>query len=474
MKLLHVRFARYFTFGIIAALLFVTIAPAIPTLIAHADGGPTVTVTAPVTVPGASATIAGSGFTPGETVRVTFGIHTADVVADGGGTISGASLPIPSVPSGLQVISAWGETSGKWGLGYLWVAGYAPAVSPSAWFVLPGQAVTYNGTGFAPNETIQVKLGSSVLGTATTNASGAFTTSGIALPISLHNTTATLTFNGSVSATSLPLTLTIGQLYPSVTPSVWYTAPGSVISVTGSGFAPNENVTVTAGTKTASTTANASGAFTLGSFALPASGGSSLVLTATGATSGASANASIALAALSPWLTFSTYWAQGGSALTILGNGFAGGESVLLKSGTQTLGTANANTSGAFSFSGAVPFAPAGPVTISGTGQTSGAVGSGSMQVAPVYTSFTLGSYAVQRGHAVELIGSGYLPNESVQIMTGATGSTVVHTVTANASGTFDDSSYIIPATTAAGNMTITATGAHSFDTKTITMYVGI
>jgi hypothetical protein len=468
------KLVRYLGVGVIAALLLASIGPLVPMLIARADGGPTVSVTAPTTVPGAPAAISGSGFTPGETVHINFGTHSTDVSADSGGNITGVSMSIPTVPAGLQFVSAFGVTSGKWGLGYLWVAGYAPAVSPSTYYVLPGQTLSFTGSGFAPNESIQLVYNSAVLGSTTTNGGGGFSLSGVTLPMSLHNTTATVTVTGATSNMPTPLTLTVGQLYPSINPSAWYTAPGSIISISGNGFAPNEVVNITAGTKAASSTASASGAFTLGSFTLPATSGGSVNIIATGATSGAVASASITLSTLSPWLTFSTYWAQGGAALTIFGNGFAGGESVALTSGTQTLGTATAASNGAFTFAGAVPFAPAGPVTITGTGATSGASGGGTMQVAPVYTSLTLGSYAVTRGTALSIIGSGYLPNEPVQVTTSNTGSTVVLTITANSSGNFDNSSYIIPASTTPGNMTVTAFGTHSFDTKSVTLYVGI
>lgn len=467
------KLVRGLSVATLVAFAFVYAAPMLPVLVAEADGGPTISINAPVNIPGANVTVSGSGFGAGESVLVSFGVHTATVTADGSGNISGVSLPIPTVPAGLQFVSAFGETSGHWALGYVWIAGYTPAVSPNSWYILPGQTISFTGTGFAPNESIQATYNNATIGSTTTNASGSFTLGGVSLPLSLHNTTASVTFKGATSGASASATLTIGQLFPSITPSTWYTAPGSIISISGSGFAPNEAVTVVAGSSSASTTANATGSFTVGSLALPKTANTKVTITATGATSGAVGTASITLSALSPWLSFSTYWAQGGSPLTIFGNGFAGGEMVSIVSGTQSLGTTTALGNGSFSFAGAVPFAPAGPVTITATGASSGAAGSGTLTVAPVYTSFTLGSYAVKRGTALELIGSGYLPNEPVQITTGNTGSTVVLTITASASGTFDNSSYIIPANTTPGNMTVTAYGTHSFDTKTVTLYVG-
>jgi hypothetical protein len=457
----------------LAALLLVLAGPALPALVARASGGPTLSIVAPITVPGANVTVSGSGFAAGETVHVSMGAVSVDATADGSGDIAGALVPIPKVPAGLQFVSAFGETSGRWSLSYLWVAGYNPTVTPNTWYVLPGQAVPFSGMGFAPHESIIATYGGTAIGSSTTDASGNFTLAGVALPLSLHNTTATITFTGATSNASTNVTLTIGSLFPSITPSSWYASPGGIISVAGSGFAPHEGVVVSDAAHTASTTADASGSFTLGALALPATGGATAHITATGAQSGAVASADITLAGLSPWLTFSSYWAQGGSPLTILGNGFAGNESVHIYSGSQTLGITTTNGSGSFSFAGAVPFAPSGPTTITATGLSSGATGTGNLTVAPVYTDFHLGAYSVTRGSAVELIGHGYLANEPVNITTSATGSTVVATVTADSGGNFDDSSYIIPASTTPGNLTITATSVHSFDVKSVTLYVG-
>ena len=459
--------------AVMFAFAVVLIGPASPPLIAHASSGPLISIIAPATIPGASVAVSGSGFGANETVQLHFGTQSADVVADGSGAFSGAALTIPVVPAGLQFVSAFGETSGHWALAYLWVAGYAPAVSPSSWYVLPGQPIVFTGSGFAPHEPIHASYNSTIVGTTTADGTGGFTLANVSPPLSLHNTTAAFVFTGSTSTVSASATITIGQLYPTLTPSIWYATPGSTISLTGSGFAPHEDVTIAATGSTATTTADMAGNFTLGAFSLPKVANTTAHVTAAGVQSGAVATADITIASLSPWLSFNTYWAQGGSPLTIFGNGFAGNELVSIFSGSQALGTTTAGGSGNFSFAGAVPFTPAGSATITATGMSSGASGSGTLTVAPVYTSFTLGSYAVTRGTPIEFIGSGYLPSESVAITTSATGSTVVHTILANGSGAFDDSSYVLPTSTAPGPMAVTATGVHSFDSKSITLYVG-
>lgn len=432
---------------------------------------PVLSATAAVTVPGAPATITGASFAPGEKVFITFGSHTTEVTANGSGSFS-ATLPIPPAQASLQFSSAWGESSGTWALAYLWVAGFNPAVTPSAWYILPGTMLSFTGSGFAPNETVTATYASSTLGTFTTDSSGAFSGQAArALPLPLMNTTATITFTGSVSHAQTSNTITIGQLYPSITPSSWYTPAGSSISLTGSGFAPNESVAIVAGARSTSATADTSGAFSVSSLQLPASASGALTITATGSLSKAAASAQITIAGLTPWLTFSTYWAQGGSPFIIYGNSFAPGESISLSSGNTALGTTTANTSGAFTFGSLVPYAPAGNVTITGTGANSGAAGTGTLTVAPVYVDLQLKSYAGAPGQPIEFIGHGFLPNEPVQITTDRTATTIVATFTADATGNFD-STYTVPASFAPGKLTLTAFGTHSFTTTAITYYV--
>lgn len=435
---------------------------------AHAADA-SLSITAPVTIPGATASISGSGFSSGEVVHVTFGAHSVDLTANGSGSFS-TSLTIPTVPASLQFASAFGVSSGKWALGYIWISGFSPMVSPNSWYVLPGAALSFSGTGFGPNETVTATYASSTLATFTTDASGSFTGPGGSLPVVLNNTTANITFTGNSSAVSTSVTITIGQLYPSIAPSTWYTAAGSVISLTGSGFASNEAINVAAGSAHASSTADVTGSFSIPALQLPGTGGA-LAITATGGASGASAIANIFLTTPSPWLTFSTYWAQGGSPLTIFGNSFAANEQVGLSSGSSVIGTTTADNSGNFSFPTAVPFAPSGQITITGVGGTSGVSASSQITVAPVYVDLQLASYAGAPGAAVTFIGHGYLPNEPIQLTTDRTGSAPVATFTADASGNFGGT-YTVPSDFAPGLLNLSVFGTHSFVTKNILYYV--
>ncbi len=173
-----------------------------------------------------------------------------------------------------------------------------------------------------------------------------------------------------------------------------------------------------------------------------------------------------------PWITFSAYWASGGSPLTIFGHQFAPGEAVAISKGGTTFANTTADSFGDFTLATQVPYSPAGPITIVATGGTSGVSGSSDMTVAPVYTDLQLGSYAGAPGSMVQFIGNGYVPNDVIEVRTDRTGSTVVATFSADSSGHFSNSSWSVPAGWAEGNLVLTVTGANSFDTKSITYYV--
>lgn len=455
-----------------AALLLATVLAVATGPALAADKTPSLSATASVSVPGAPVSISGDGFTTGETVYVTLGARSVETIALGGGHIS-TVLPIPAVPSGTLIVSAFGETSGASALAYLWVAGFTPSVTPDAWYVLPGAPLHFSGMGFAPSETITAAYGSTTLATYTTDGAGNFSGPADSLPVSLMNTTATITFTGNVSHTPTSVTLTIGQLYPSITPSAWYLRAGSDVLITGSGFAPSETVRLAAGSDTmATTSADVSGNFPAARMHTPWTASGPLALTATGEESGAAAHATITLAAPSPWLTLDTYWARAGSLLSIFGFQFAPGEIVRFFSDRGDIGTTTADGSGNTSLVAThVPFAPAGAITISGAGVMSGANAHATMTVAPVYVDLELEHYAGAEGDAIHFIGRGYLANEPIALTTDRTGDTPVATFETDGSGNLD-ASWTIPADFAPGTLMLTMTSAHSFDIRSITYYV--
>lgn len=525
---------------------------------------PSISYTASGSTPGSTLTISGSGFQAGETVSLSFGLSHASAAANSAGSFSGATLTIPSVPSGLYYVIAVGQSSGVVAFSSIWINSFFPTASPSSWYLSPGSTLTWSGSGFSPNETITLKDGAgATVATWSADASGAFSAEGGSIvPFSARNSIIGYTLRGSLSGANLSYALAVADLYPYANPTTWYAPPGTSVSFSGGGFAPNETLTLMLGTSTtpiASLSADATGAFTgLGPTHLPfgalanyrivgassgasaaapitlasfypsiapnayyAAPGSSIslsgngfapgeevvirvgadtkgtahtnslgafsgfslqlpptpntlsVISGTGALSGAVGSFTMAIGDYYSWLTFSTWWAQGGTPLTIFGHNFLGGETVTATVGSTPIGSGTANAEGDATITTTVPYVMPGETTLKLTGGTTGATAQATMTVAPVWTDLQLGSYAVSLGTPIRFIGHGYLSNEQVHITTDRTGSTVVATIVADGSGSFDNSSYVVPADWTPGNLTVTATSQWSFDQKSITLWVG-
>ncbi len=504
-------------------------------------------------VPNSSLTITGSGFAPNESVTLSDGMATTTAAADVNGHFTGA-ITVPFSSSGSATIMATGSLSGAHTSVGVTLARFYGSVTPSSYFAYPGAMISYHGTGFAPNETVNIQSGTS-MSSIVANSLGNFTTASTTLPFtasaSIHTTftgllsgtiaavdvaigtlspylsadsysaqqggvvhvtgysfapgetvavhagsfntttvantsgttpavavtlpygvtSAQVTLTGASSGASASASIALAAFNPQVVPNTYYSTPGTSISFTGSGFAPNETVAVTFnGNAIASATASSTGAFSYSYTPSLTATNASFVFT--GETSGASNKIAIGIAPYAAYLQLSTYYAQGGSPITISGTGFAPNETVTLKDNGVTFGSTSANTSGSFSYSGVIPFGAAGPTTLNAIGTSSGASAAATITLAKVYTNLQLGSYAGAPGSAVDFIGSGYLPNEMLSLTSDRTGATPVYTFQADAAGNFNNSGYSIPVSWTGGPLVLTVSGNHSFSTTSITYYV--
>jgi virginiamycin B lyase len=164
--------------------------------------GEGVLVTAGLTVTPASGsyrtplTFSGSGFAPGENVRIYVGGVGSPVLAaatagvSGGFTVSAASPPSPEGP---RLFLGMGQTSGSLGAASFTVSAARLVLSPNTG--LPGSAAVVSGFGFSPFEGVDIywenlapgpEVPSSrvYLGPVTTDSNGSFTGSG-ALPFTV-------------------------------------------------------------------------------------------------------------------------------------------------------------------------------------------------------------------------------------------------------------------------------------------------
>jgi hypothetical protein len=430
-------------------------------------------------LPGSPFTATGSGFVPGETVNLTLGgTAIGSALADGMGNVTFASMIFPaSTKSSLDLV-ATGETSLGTVTDTVSVGQYYPYASASNYYVTPGTAVTLTAGGFAPGETVTASNGNATQDSTAVadqygDVSGLTSVAVASAPVDgMQSNVATVTLTGNVSTASVAVQLTLAPFMTQISPSTYYATPGSSVTFSGSGFIPGETVTLNQGTTalttaTADTMGNVSGV----SATLPYGATNGVTYSLVGATSSTPAMVTVGEAAFYAGLNLSSYYANGGTAETITGTGFAPNEVVNLTWDGASIGSATSDGKGTISLATTVPFATPGDKKIVATGVTSGTVASTDFTLATTYSSFQLGSYAIAPGGTADLIGTGFLPGETVDISTSETTGTV-YSVTADQSGSFNDSGFVLPAAVTSGPLTITATGEHSLSPETVSLYV--
>lgn len=262
---------------------------------------PTITATSTANTPGSVISISGSGYVPNENVQLAIGTSTATATTttNGSGEFFNAPFTIPFMPAGEAVITGTGVSSHASGQAYFYVGGFYPNVSPSSYFAVPGDPITFNGSGFAPAETVNVFEDGSASSSASfpTDSSGAFYNGGpVTIPFNLTSTSTSFMFVGASSSASASVTIGLGTLDPMVIPSAYYLQRGNSFTVQATGFSPNEDVSVsTYGNSTDTVPANASGTAEAGPFMVPLSASSTMTVKATGDSSGATASNSITI-----------------------------------------------------------------------------------------------------------------------------------------------------------------------------------
>ena len=419
--------------------------------------------------PGTTIHVTTTGFAPGEGVTITAGSATVHITADSSGNASGTPVTIPFGSSGTVTVNATGDSSHASVHTTITIAPFSAQVTPSTWYTAPGSQASFTGSGFAANETVNITLNGSGVGSAVTNGSGNFSTGNITIPVTA--TSAHFVFTGSTSGATASVDIGLSGFSPQLTPSTWYAAPGSQITFSGTGFAAGETLSMTFNGSTASFTVAGDGTVSTTPVNLPYHV-SSATFTFSSSVTHITPSFNITIASLSPSIWLSAYYDQGGKPLTVYGAGFGGGETVHVTFDSAVLGDITTDAGGNFTLVTTVPYAAAGSKTITATGNSSGVSSTASFTEPQVYVNVQLGAYAGAPGDAVTFIGSGFLPNDPIQITTDRTGSTVVYSFTADASGNFNDSGYHIPMSFTGGPLNITVTGTHSFTSNTITYYV--
>jgi hypothetical protein len=162
----------------------------------------------------------------------------------------------------------------------------------------PGSLVQVRGAGYGPNEIVKLIFGSTLVLAVRTGSSGQFGPVGITIPTNTVPGSYPITAIGGTTNASKTVAIVIVAFTPTLALSPFIATPDTLVSVTGHGFAPNEIVTLALNggallTHPGTIKTNSDGAF-VAAFNVPdtALSGANTV-TASGATSRASANASL-------------------------------------------------------------------------------------------------------------------------------------------------------------------------------------
>ena len=113
-------------------------------------------------------------------------------MTDTEGELTYTDATVPYLPSDTYQILAHGQSSNAGAVAFFTSADFI-RVSPSTYYLLPGEVLTFSGNDFAPNETVQLFEGenTTVLAEISTDAMGSFTNSGnITIPLAGSGATA--------------------------------------------------------------------------------------------------------------------------------------------------------------------------------------------------------------------------------------------------------------------------------------------
>jgi len=449
-----------------------------------AAAAPTVTVSPASDNPGAMVTVSGSGFAANEPVTLSFDAnptYSTKAQATASGQLPATAFTIPAVSgAGAHSITATGTTSGHTTTVGLTVAPpRAITVSPASGNA--GSMVTVSGSGFAANETVTLAFDAnptySVKAQAT--AAGLLPATTFTIPAvsgtGAHSIVASGEASGHTATAGLTVTPGPGVAAPAISVSPESVNVGSMVTVSGGGFAANEPVTLSFDANPAYSSkvqATAAGLLPATAFTVPpASGTGAHSITATGATSGRKATAGLTIVQVT--IVLSPASDNPGAMVTVSGSGFAANETVTLAfDGNLTYSSkAQATAAGLLPATAfAIPaVSGAGAHAVVATGATSGRKATAGLTVTPAPSSaatLTVAPGATTRGGAVSVSGGGFTPNEAVDLTIDGV-PTPLTTLHADASGALPATTITIPYAATVGAHTLTARGATSGKTAT-------
>jgi hypothetical protein len=305
----------------------------------------------------------GYGFLASTNLEVSFdGIDTVSAVSDSSGSFSSTNLQIPESKAGWHTIAARDYIGASQGIVYV----VAPKVSLSTSTSDAGSSIVCSGKGFAAMSNISFFLDNTPFSsTGATDANGTLQPITLTLPTvagGLHTLKAQ-DGSGNSAITSLSVTSNI-SISPASGPS------GTLVSLSGSGFQANENVSITYNGAIVTTVpspvqSDTAGSFTV-SFNVPPLPGGAYEIVASDSINSAKAQFTSSAAA-----TINPVEGTAGTKITASGTGFRPRGSIAINYDGVQVAVGSSDIYGNFSVRFAAPSSSTGLHQVTITDKTS-------------------------------------------------------------------------------------------------------
>jgi uncharacterized protein YkwD len=429
---------------------------------------------------GTAVTVQGQGYPAGFRVNILFGPSQelmGHVTTDGNGSFV-ARVTVPQVAGGAYVIRARMQNGQTVQDQTFRVTSPLATLSLSPTTVSPGGVVSFSGTNFQPGERVDIRWGSAygdIIGYVTARSDGSI--SGKVTARATSSGTYKVVARGTVSSKAVGANLYVTGVAPLITVSPTSAPAGTVVSFSGQGFNPGEQVNITWDTHTGKllgyVRAGADGTIS-GKVTVPANATAGThYLYARGQTSSITVRRGItitvpqAMATVAMEQTRITLGQSGlamGQSVALTGQGYQPGEKVSITVGQGTrVATVTADSNGRFSTTITIPDA----IPYADQPQVLRATGADSKKQAEA--PFTVSnsdradvSLSPEQGPAstvTTVIAHGYAPGEEVTIRATASNGTVLATAKADDNGTVT-TEVTIPASDGAATVDLIVVGA--------------
>lgn len=389
--------------------------------------------------------VSGSGFTPGTSYAVKFGTSTVKTgVTDGSGNFA-TTFIIPTRAGSRYPVTVATDAADTSDTQYFTIT---PEIELDSTSGRVGDQFTVSGTGFRASSSVSIYFDGTVnVGSATTSSDGTFDNASAVVPATYRgNHTVT---GRDASGTSPGVTF---QVLQNVSVAPTSGGVGDRVTVSGTGFASNSDMTFSLDREAVSgtTKTNASGSFTYNAFVIPPTERGNHTILAKDA-SGNSAGADFTIGQK---MTINPTTGSAGGTVTVTGSGFRGSKPIAIKYGDNAVETEppqiNTDSQGSFSATFKVPAGKAGSYVIEAKdGSYAASATFVAIFEASMYPS-SVGSDALAKatsqaiseaapgyvGMELTITGTGFKPNAKIAI-TGTSESLQLASATTDALGAF-------------------------------------